>query len=81
MHEHLILIDELREKANKWDAHSKWHGARYYNSKITPSIIKEVDLVLRKNEISRVDLNRKLDLIWEGPYRVIKLNGNGSYKL
>ncbi|KAI5657791.1 hypothetical protein M9H77_26584 [Catharanthus roseus] len=39
------------------------------------------DLVLRKNKVSRVGANRKLDPICEGPYRVIKDNGNRSYKL
>lgn len=31
--------------------------------------------------MSRVDPNRKLDPVWEGPYHVLKSNGNTSYKL
>lgn len=81
MHEHLVLIDELHEKAAKRDAHYKWQVAQYYDSKVRPSTIKKSDLELRKNEVSKVDPNRKLDLVWEGPYRVIKVYDNGSYKL
>ncbi|KAI5672467.1 hypothetical protein M9H77_12831 [Catharanthus roseus] len=44
------------------------------DSQVKPSIIKEGDLVLRKNKVSKVDPNRKLDPTWEGPYRVIKVN-------
>ncbi|KAI5658185.1 hypothetical protein M9H77_26978 [Catharanthus roseus] len=35
----------------------------------------------KKSEVSRVDPNRKLDPTWERPYRVMKDNGNESYKL
>lgn len=55
--------------------------ARYYNARVKPSTIKEGDLVLQKNEVSRVDPNRKLDPNWEGPYRVVRCNDSGSYKL
>lgn len=37
--------------------------------------------MLMKNEDNRVYTNRKLDPIWEEPYRIVKSNGNGSYKL
>lgn len=43
--------------------------------------MKERDLVLRKNEVSRIHPNDKLDPIWDGPRRVIKCNGNRSYRL
>lgn len=81
MYEHLVLIDELRDQSAKQDAHYKKQVVRYYNSKVKPSTIKKGDLVLRKNEVSRVDPNRKLYRTWEGPYRVLKANGNESYKL
>ncbi|KAI5676876.1 hypothetical protein M9H77_07826 [Catharanthus roseus] len=35
----------------------------------------------KENEVSRVDPNRKLDPTREGPYQVIKDNGNGCYRL
>lgn len=36
---------------------------------------------MQKNEVSRVDLNRKLDPTWEGPYLAVNCNYNGSFKL
>lgn len=45
-------------------------AARYYNVKVKPSTIKEDALILRKNEASRVESNRKLDSTWEASYRV-----------
>lgn len=39
------------------------------------------ELVLRKNEASRVEGQRKLDPTWEGPYRVHEAHRSGSYKL
>lgn len=40
---------------------TKKQVAKYYNAKVKPSAIKEGDLVLKNNEVSRVDPNRKLD--------------------
>lgn len=68
MDEHLVLIDELWETTAKRDAHYKRQVVWCYNSKIRPSKIKEGDWVLMKHEVSRFYPNRKLDLIWEGPY-------------
>lgn len=61
LHEHLTLIDEIRDQATKRDAHYKKQVAGCYNAKVKPSTIWEDDLVLRKNEVSGVDPNRKLD--------------------
>lgn len=45
-YEHLTLIDEIRDQNAKRDSHYKKQVARYYNSKVKPSI-KEDGLVLR----------------------------------
>lgn len=80
-HAHLTLINEIRVQAAKRDVHYKKLVARNHNAKVKPFSIRECDLVLRKNEVSRLDPNKNLDPTWEGPYLVIKSSGNGSYKL
>ncbi|KAI5654663.1 hypothetical protein M9H77_31850 [Catharanthus roseus] len=72
---------QFEKAATKWDAHYKGKWPDIITLKSDIPKLKEGDLVLRKNEISQVDPNRKLDLIWEGPYQVIKVNGHGSYRL
>lgn len=62
MREHLALINELRKQAAKQDADYKRRVAHYYNPKTKPTTIKKGDLVQMKNEVIRVDPNRKLDL-------------------
>lgn len=42
---------------------------------------REGDLVLRKIEASGVGQKRNLSLNWEGPYRVKKVRGRGTYVL
>lgn len=67
MLQYLTLIADIREQDAKRDAHYKKQVAWYHNAKVKPSAIKEGDLLLRKNDVSMVDTNRKLDLTWEGP--------------
>ncbi|GJX97848.1 hypothetical protein Tco_0353646 [Tanacetum coccineum] len=43
---------------------------RYYNKKVKHKALKVGDFVLRKNEASRKEGQRKLDPNWEGPYQV-----------
>lgn len=65
LYEHLTHIDKVSEQAAQRDAHYTKQVATYHNAKVKPSTIREGDLVLRKHEVSIVNLNRKLDPIWK----------------
>ena len=55
--------------------------AKYYNERVKDKALQQGDLVLRLNEVSRKESNRKLDPIWEGPYLISEARKSGSYKL
>ncbi|GJS44895.1 reverse transcriptase domain-containing protein [Tanacetum coccineum] len=51
---------------------------RYYNRKVKHKALKVGDFVLRKNEASRKEGQKKLDPNWEGPYQVISAKQTGT---
>lgn len=77
----LDLLSERREIAFLREATYKATMAQHYNSRVRHTQFAPGDLVLRKNEASRVEGQRKLDPTWEGPYRVHEAHRSGSYKL
>lgn len=61
MEESLVLLDDIRAKSAQRELHYKRGIAKYHSVRVKRSGIKEGDLVLKKNEVSWVDPNRKLD--------------------
>lgn len=77
----LDLLEERRELAALRESKYKSAISQHYNRKVRATAFKPGDLVLRKNEASRAEGQRKLDATWEGPYRVVEASWVGSYKL
>ena len=77
----LDLLEERRELASLRNARYKTFIERYYNSKVRHNQFKIGDFVLRKNEASRQEGQKKMDPNWEGPYQVIDTKRTGSYFL
>ncbi|XP_074336921.1 uncharacterized protein LOC141674096 [Apium graveolens] len=77
----LNLIDEVRDEANTRNAEHQQRASLYYNRRVKERFFQQGDLVLRKTEASCVGERRKLAPNWEGPYKVRKTLGRGSYKL
>ena len=75
----LDLIDEGREEARIKAEAVKRRVERQYSSKVKLRQFQFGDLVMRKAH--PYELENKLSPNWTGPFRVIKANGNGSYKL
>ncbi|KAK3011543.1 hypothetical protein RJ639_011583 [Escallonia herrerae] len=80
LHSNLDLLDEQREQAQIRLAAYQQRVTRYHDRRIRPHAFCVVDLVLRRVEASAPrDAIGKLAPNWEGPYRVTKLGGPGSY--
>ncbi|KAK2998279.1 hypothetical protein RJ639_022952 [Escallonia herrerae] len=78
----LDLLDEQRDQAQLRLAAYQQCVARYHDRRIRPLAFRIGDLVLRRVEASNPrDAIGKLSPNWEGPYRVTKYGGPGSYHL
>ena len=77
----LDLIDEVRDEANARNAEHQRRASLYYNRRVKERFFRHGDLVFRKIEASGVGEKGKLALNWEGPYKIKKTLGRGSYKL
>ncbi|KAK3007251.1 hypothetical protein RJ639_016151 [Escallonia herrerae] len=78
----LDLLDEQRDQAQLRLAAYQQCVARYHDRHIHPRAFRIGDLVLRRVEASTPrDAIGKLSPNWEGPYRVTKYGGPGSYHL
>lgn len=77
----LDLLEERRELASLRNARYKTQMEKYYNNKVRHAHLKIGDFVLRKNEASRQEGQKKLDPNWEGPYQVIDAKRTGTYTL
>ncbi|XP_074323369.1 uncharacterized protein LOC141660294 [Apium graveolens] len=77
----LDLIDEVRDKANVRNAEHQRRASLWYNRRVKERFFQQGDLVLRKIEASGVGERGKLAPNWEGPYKVRRILGRGSYKL
>ncbi|GJY88246.1 reverse transcriptase domain-containing protein [Tanacetum coccineum] len=77
----LDLLEERRDLAALREARYKQHMEQYYNSKVHHTYLKVGDFVLRKNEASRQEGQRKLNPNWEGPYQIIEAKRPGTYVL
>lgn len=52
---------------------------RYYNQRVKEKSFRMGEYVLRRNKASRAHPQGKLGPIWEGPYKVVQANQNGTY--
>ncbi|KAK3012296.1 hypothetical protein RJ639_012844 [Escallonia herrerae] len=78
----LDLLDEQRDQAQLRLAAYQHRVARYHDRRIRPLAFHIGDLVLHRVEASTPrDAIGKLSPNWEGPYRVTKYGGPGSYHL
>ncbi|KAK3009335.1 hypothetical protein RJ639_014476 [Escallonia herrerae] len=78
----LDLLDEQRDQAQLRLAAYQRRVARYHDRRIRPLAFRIGDLVLCRVEASTPrDAIGKLSPNWEGPYRVTKYGGPGSYHL
>ncbi|GJV56707.1 reverse transcriptase domain-containing protein [Tanacetum coccineum] len=77
----LEFLEERRELAALREAKYKHQTEQYYNQKVRHRHLKVGDYVLRKNEASRQEGQKKLDPNWEGPYQIIEAKRPGTYVL
>nr|GEX16934.1 gypsy retrotransposon integrase-like protein 1 [Tanacetum cinerariifolium] len=68
-----------RELTALREAKYKHQMEQYYNQKVRHRHLKVEDYVLRKNESSRQEGQKKLDPNWEGPYQVLEAKHPGTY--
>lgn len=79
--ENLLFRDSVRIAAAQRDELYKRAAAPYHNAWICPSRIQVGDWVLRKNQVSHQEPNRKLDAVRKGPYQVQTVHRNDWYIL
>lgn len=72
LHHNLDLLDEKCERAQLNQVSYKSQVESYYNKRMQVRDMKVGDLVLRAKEFSHSEPRAKLDLTWEGPYRIKK---------
>ncbi|RZS27719.1 hypothetical protein BHM03_00061241, partial [Ensete ventricosum] len=82
LRENLDLREEKRADAHLRALAYRRAVTKLYNRRVRPRHVEMGDLVLRKTEVS--DPTRscgKLAPNWEGPYRVVDVNRDGTYAL
>ncbi|XP_072071846.1 uncharacterized protein [Arachis hypogaea] len=78
----LDLLEEVRSSIAIKHLAMQQRIARRYNQRHHPRSFQVKDLVLRRTEQARKPSSHgKLAANWEGPYRIIKVIGNGAYQL
>jgi hypothetical protein len=79
---HLDLLEEKREEVKVRTSAYKAKAARYYNKKVKPRSFNTGDWVLQRITSATKDPTKgKLGQVWEGPFRVVKVNPKGAYHL
>ncbi|GAA0169694.1 hypothetical protein LIER_40810 [Lithospermum erythrorhizon] len=81
MREQLNVVDELRDQAFYQMQKYKHLMARIYNRRVKNKKFKVEDLVIRLYSITHPKDQGKLSPKWEGPYRVKRVTGPGTYEL
>jgi hypothetical protein len=78
----LDLLQEERDDAQiTWAAYQD-RMARYFNKTVNPRKFQVGDWVLKKvNLMTKDPAKGKLAPKWEGPYQIVKCQGNGAYNL
>ena len=78
----LDFLKEIREDASVKATARQRSVVQHFNKQVKARLFEEGDLVLRNVQASRsVGEQRKLSLIWEGPYLVSSVIGKGIYRL
>ncbi|KAK2997608.1 hypothetical protein RJ639_026556 [Escallonia herrerae] len=78
----LDLLEEKRDQAAIRLAAYQHRVAKFFDKRVQPRAFRVGDLILRLIDVSVPrDAIGKLSPNWEGPYRVVKLGGPGSYHL
>ncbi|XP_038971180.1 uncharacterized protein LOC120104330 [Phoenix dactylifera] len=77
----LDLVEEVREAVRVRMMRYQRKTAQYYNAKVKAKSFKVGDLVLRRAEASQPTEQEKVALNWKGPYRIIRVQRPGAYKL
>ena len=78
----LNLVDEVRATVERRLAWYQDRMAKHYNSRVRHRDFKVGDLVLRKvMGAARDPTQGKLDLNWEGPYRITSWQRKDTYHL
>ncbi|GAV87834.1 hypothetical protein CFOL_v3_31260 [Cephalotus follicularis] len=78
----LDLVEELKDKAVIRVAAYQQRVSRYYNKRVSPRPLRQVDLVLRNSAITDPTSTKgKLSPTWEGPYKIKKVFHPGTFKL
>ena len=76
----LVLVNELRDRALIRMQNYEHAAAKYYNSNVWNRRFNEGEFVLRKVFQNTAERNtRKLEINWEGPYKIIKVVRPGYY--
>lgn len=81
LRQNLDMLEERREVAAIKEAKYKGVMERYYNKNCRPYVFKVGEYVFRDNQASKSAAQGKLGVTWEGPYRVQKVHGKGTYTL
>lgn len=76
----LALIEEVKTGTKIRSAIYKQNIILYYNRKVKKRQFQASDLVLRKEEVTS-HIPKKLDLNWEGPFKVIRRIKSYAYQL
>lgn len=77
----LDRLEESRDMAAIRQARYKQQIKKYHDARVKSRRLQVGDLVLRRNEANRALKEGKLAPNWEGPYRVTRTLGAGSYLL
>ena len=77
----LDLIEERRQDAELRRAAYQQQVMKYYDARVRPRALRVRDLVLRKVFPANNKPLKKLDALWEGPYRVVQVIKPGAYRL
>lgn len=79
---YLYLLQEKQEETRVRTSAYKAKATRYYNKKVKPRSFNTSDWALRRITSTAKDPTKgKLGPVWEGLFRVIKINPKGSYYL
>ncbi|XP_021776001.1 uncharacterized protein LOC110739825 [Chenopodium quinoa] len=79
---HLDFLPELREKVAVKSAAHKDRMLRAYNKRVNHCPMITRDLVLRRTAATRKgNVDGKLSINWEGPYKISDTVRQGSYRL
>lgn len=81
LHLYNTLSEEIRDEAAAKIQIQQTKTALYFNKKVKTKQFAVHDLVLRESATSQPSITGKLKAPWEGPYKVSRVIGPGTYEL